>query len=144
MATKSLNKEELLEIQSKYNRYFSEDFQKLKVKEITEKKISIKQICELYGVSRTTVYNWIYLHSPHHQRGTNQVIQMESEASKTEYYYQKVAELERTVGQKQMEIDYLNRLITLSSKELSVDLKKNFGHKASNGFVETLNNIVTT
>jgi transposase len=137
MATKSLKKEDLLEIQSKYNRSFSDVFRKEKVKEITEKRVTIQQICDLYGVSRTSVYKWIYLYSPHHHRSSKQVVQMESEATKTQQLLHKVAELERIVGQKQMEIDYLNQLIVISSEELSVDLKKNFARKTSNGSADT-------
>jgi hypothetical protein len=51
---------------------------------------------------------------------------MESEAQKTKLLQQRVAELERIVGQKQIEIDFLNELITVAGAELKVDLKKTF------------------
>jgi hypothetical protein len=62
---------------------------------------------------------------------------MESEATKTIQLNQRVAELERIVGQKQMEIDYLNKLIEFAGKKYEVDLKKNFVPNASNGFVNS-------
>jgi hypothetical protein len=58
---------------------------------------------------------------------------MESEAYKTQQLLQRLAELERIVGQKQMEIDFLNKLLEIGSEEMGFDLKKNFSTKLSNG-----------
>ncbi len=113
-----------LELRAK--RTFSEEFKKQKVKELVNKQISIGELSKLYDVSTTSVYRWLYKYSPHHKRGTTQVVQMESEAQKTKLLQQRVAELERIVGQKQIEIDFLNELITVAGAELKVDLKKTF------------------
>ena len=107
-------------------RTFSEEFKKQKVKELVNKQISIGELSKLYDVITTSVYRWLYKYSPHHKRGTTQVVQMESEAQKTKLLQQRVAELERIVGQKQIEIDFLNELITVAGAELKVDLKKTF------------------
>ena len=82
MSSKKEQKEKL-QIQNKYNRKFSESFKKEKVKQLVAKQISIKELSELYGVSRTSIYKWLYKYSPHHKRGTVQVVEMESEALKT-------------------------------------------------------------
>ena len=58
---------------------------------------------------------------------------MESESQKTQFYQNRVAELERIVGQKQLEIDFRDKLIDLASAELGVDLKKNFSTQVLNG-----------
>jgi len=58
---------------------------------------------------------------------------METEEQKTLFYKDKVAELERIVGKKQIEIDFLNKLIEIASSELSVDIKKNFSTYRLNG-----------
>ena len=60
-----------------------------------------------------------------YQRKTILVVQMESEAYKTLRLQQQVAELERVIGQKQMEIDFLNKLLEIGSDEMGFDLKKN-------------------
>jgi len=49
------------------------------------------------------------------------------------YLQKRIAELERIVGQKQLELDFLNKLIEIGSKELEFDFKKNFSPKLSNG-----------
>jgi transposase len=80
----------------------------------------------LWSVSAMSVYNWIYKYSPAHKKGTTMVIQKDSEATKTQELQNQVAELERILGQKQLAIDYLEKLIELASKELEIDLKKNY------------------
>jgi transposase-like protein len=114
-------------------RIFSEEFKKSKVRELVEKKITVIQLCSLYHISRTSVYNWLYQYSPHHSQRTTLVVQMESESHKTKRLLEKVAELERIVGQKQIEIDFLNKVLEVGSTELGFDLKKNFSTPPSNG-----------
>ena len=120
-------------------RTFSEKLKRRIVDDLVNKRTSFKEIMEVYGISRTSVYNWLYAYSPHHQQGTRQVIEMESEASKTRLLQKRVAELERVLGRKQLQIDYLEKLIEISSEELKTDLKKTFGDRPSNGSVNTGN-----
>ena len=114
-------------------RTFSESFKRQKVKELVNRQVTIAEISTLYGVSRSCIYKWLYKYSKDHSPGTVQVVQMESESQKTKLYQQRIAELERIVGQKQLEIDFLAKLVEISSQELGVDLKKNFGTKPSTG-----------
>jgi transposase-like protein len=143
MSTKSVKLAENLLVNSLNNRSFSEEFKRQKIKELDANVISISQICELYGVSRTSVYKWRYAYSIHYQKQTKIVVQMESEALKTLQLTQRLAELERIIGQKQMEIDYLNKVIEIAGKTYEADLKKNFVQEASNGFVRASKTVVT-
>lgn len=115
------------------NRTFSEEFKKNKVKELIGKQVTVSQLSRLYGVTRTAVYKWLYRYSADYERRSTLVVQMESESYKTERLQQRVAELERTIGQKQLEIDFLNKLMELASDEIGYDVKKNFSLKLSNG-----------
>ena len=121
------------QLEIKQHRIFSEAFKREKVKDLIEKRISIKQLCGLYEVSRTAVYNWLYTYSPHHEQKTTLVVQMESEAHKSQMLQQRVAELERVIGQKQLELDFLNKLFEIGSQELGFDIKKNLSTKLSSG-----------
>lgn len=132
------SKKSQLEIRQR--RIFSEEFKRQKIQQIVEKQIAISDVVELYGITKMTVYRWLYRYSPHHQKGTNQVVQMESEGHKTKQLLQKVAELERIVGQKQLHIDYLEKLIEVGGQELKIDLKKTFSGQPSNGSVSTKTN----
>ena len=111
-------------LEIRQNRYFSEEFKKAKVKELVDKRITMGELSKFYDVSRTALYKWLYKYSVHHQQKTNLVVEMQSEATKTKELLQKVAELERTIGQKQLEIDFLNKLLEVGSEELGFDLKK--------------------
>lgn len=132
MSTKKLdaaNVKPQLSMNHKNSRGFSETFKKEKIKEILEKRISIGDFCKLYDVSRTSVYRWIYKYSPL-EKGTRQVIEMESEALKTKKLLERVANLERKLGQKQLEIDYLQVTLELASEEVGYDLKKKYEHRS--------------
>lgn len=129
------SKKEQVTFEIKKRRTFSETFKRQKVSDIEHKVITIKEICELYNVSRTAVYKWLYKYSPHYQQGTIQVVQMESEAEKTKLLQSRVLELEAALGRKQLENEYLNKLIELADKELKVDLKKNYEPQLLNGIV---------
>ena len=120
-------------LEIRQQRIFSEEFKKSKVKDLVEKRVTIKQLCKLYEISRATVYNWLYRYSKDYQKKPIFVVQMESEAQKTLQLLQRVAELERAVGQKQLEIDFLNKLMELGSEEIGFDIKKKFSLKLSNG-----------
>jgi transposase len=124
-----------------HNRIFSEDFKKQKVKELDDKTISICQLVTLYSISRTTVYKWLAKYSVHYHKETKMVVQMESETHKLQAVLQRQAELERIIGQKQMEIDYLNKLLEIGSHELKIDLKKSFSDLLSTGFPPIKENI---
>ncbi|MEM6699351.1 MAG: transposase [Bacteroidota bacterium] len=110
-------------------RVFSDTFKRQRVKEIDEGLLSVTQQAKLYGVSTVSIYRWLHKYSPNHQKGIKQVVQMESEAHKTKVLLKRLAELERIVGQKQIRLDYYEKLIEISSAELKVDIKKNFDTK---------------
>lgn len=114
-------------------RIFSEEFKRQKVQLLLDKKISVKELSELYNVSKMSVYRWLYKYSIHHQKGTVQVVQKSSEMEKTKQLQKQLAQVEQIVGQKQMHIDYLEQMIDLASKKLKVDIKKTFDTQLSNG-----------
>jgi transposase-like protein len=126
-------KKDKKKLEPRERRIFSEAFKKDKVRELLTKQITVVQLSRLYGVTRPAIYKWLYRYSPDYQRKTTLVVQMESEGYKTQRLQQKVAELERIIGQKQLEIDFLNKLLELGSEEIGYDLKKNFSSKLSNG-----------
>ena len=128
-----MDKENKSKLKIKVVRNFSEEFKRAKIKELEQKQITIPKLVTLYGISRTSVYNWLCQYSVHYKQGTRLVVELESESKKTERLLKRVCELEQVIGQKQLEIDFLNKLIEVSSDELSVDIKKNFITKHSNG-----------
>lgn len=113
-------------------RYFSEAFKKEKVDQILSKRTTIKELSVIYEIKPWVIYRWLHKYSKKFS-GIKIHYEMETEAQKTLFYKDKVAELERIIGIKQLEIDFLNKLIEIASSELSVDIKKNFSTSRSNG-----------
>jgi transposase-like protein len=114
-------------------RIFSEAVKKKAVKDIEKGVINVVGVCREYGVSGTSVYKWLKKFSTYLQPSQTIVVEMESEQYKRRELEEKLQELEAALGRKQMEIDYLNRLLDLAGKEFQVDLKKNFTGKHLNG-----------
>jgi transposase-like protein len=114
-------------------RFFSETFKKEKVNEILSRKTTIKELSSLYDIADAVIYRWLKKYSPVKISGIKIHYEMESEEQKTLFYKEKVAELERMIGTKQIEIEFLNKIIELASKELKMDLKKSFSTPVSNG-----------
>lgn len=135
MDKKSLTKFKLRSI-----RYFSDDFKKQKVNEIVTKKITIREVSAIYDISPKVIYDWLHKYSPVHQKGTKIVVEMESEAQKTLFYKERVADLERLIGQKQIEVEFLSKLIDIATEELQIDIKKNFTTRLLNGSGNTIKN----
>ena len=118
-------------------RYFSEAFKRQKVDEILSKKMTIKELSSLYEININVIYKWLHQYSKIKISGVKIHYEMETEEQKTLFYKDKVAELERIVGVKQIEIDFLNKLIEVASSELNLDIKKNFTTFRSNGSENT-------
>lgn len=93
----------------------------------------MKRLVNEHQVSANTVYRWLYKYSPYHEQKCTLVVQMKSEEAKNQDLRARIAELERVVGQKQLEVDFLNKLLEIGSAELGFDLKKNFSTPPSNG-----------
>lgn len=114
-------------------RRFSESLKKQVVKSLVSRRLTLRQVMAEHQVSATTVYKWLYKYSADHQPKCTLVVQMESEDQKNQQLRQRIADLERIVGQKQLEIDFLNKLLEVGSNELGFDLKKSFSSPPSNG-----------
>ena len=111
-------------------RQFSEPFKKEKVNQIDEGKITVLQLSRIYEVSTTSVYNWIRKYSRYAGQNEKVVVEKVSEASKTLYLQKKVAELEQLIGQKQVEVEYLKKVIEFGSELTETDIKKKYESKS--------------
>lgn len=108
-------------------RTFSEPFKREKVKLLEDRQITVRQLSRIYEVSEAAVYKWVRKYSSVLGLGEKIVVEKESEGARTLALMKKVADLERVVGQKQLEIDYFKKLIDLIEEEIGEDMKKKFG-----------------
>lgn len=119
--------------ENKTIRHFSEAFKKEKVKMIEINQITVNQISKIYEVSPAAIYKWIRKYSTRISKGERIVLEKESEGAKTLELMKRVAELERRLGQKQLHIDYLEKVIEIGSEEMGVDIKKKYATGHSTG-----------
>ncbi len=124
---------EKLSVRERQNRYFSEDFKRKKVSEIDRNLVGISEICREYQVSATAVYKWIYKYSRMRKKGLKQVVESESDSKKIEQLRAQVKELERIIGEKQIKLDFQEKMIELAEDIYKIDIKKKFSGKPSSG-----------
>ena len=115
------------------NRYFSEAFKRKKVGEIDKNLVTVSEVCREYQVSSTAVYQWIYKYSHMRKKGVKQVVEAKSDTRKLQLLKEQIKELERSVGQKQLQIDFLSKVIDIAEEEYGVDIKKKFDRKPCDG-----------
>lgn len=121
----------------KKQRVFSEEFKKLRVKEFEKGEFSVLELSKLYGVVHQTVYTWIYKYSTYNKKGLRIVEMKSSSKTKVKELHDRIKELERVVGQKQLNIDYLEKMIEIAKEEFDIDIKKKHDASQSIGFGKT-------
>lgn len=95
--------------------------------------MSVPQMQRHYGVSNALIYQWIYKYSTYNEKNVRIVEPKDSQTHQLKQLQQQVKDLEQAVGQKQMRIDYLQKMLELASEEYGIDLKKNFNTPHSGG-----------
>ena len=106
-------------------RKFSEDLKLKIVKEYESGAFSVVEMTKVYDISYQTIYNWIYKYSKYNKKSIQVVEMKDSQAHKMKQMEARIKELEHAVGQKQMNIDYLEKMIELAKENYDIDIKKN-------------------
>lgn len=115
------------------HRRYSDEFKREIVIIFESGQLSVPQIEKLYGVSAVSVYKWIYKFSTFNEKGFRVVEMKQSSIEKLKELERKVKELEQIVGQKQIKIDYLEKMIDIAKDDLKIDIKKNYNTPQSTG-----------
>lgn len=118
-------------------RHFSEDLRRNAVKEFEKGKISVQQLSRDYNVSPTTIYNWVRKFGNLERQSIHIVEMKESNSQKIKDLESKIKKLERIVGQKQIAIDFKDKMIELAEKEYNISIKKNSCTPQSTGSAQT-------
>ena len=119
------------------HRKYSIEFKKRIVSDFESGKYSVSQLEKLHGVGNPTIYSWIYKFSTFNEQGFRIIEMKDSSNKKMKELEARVKELERTVGRKQIMIDYLEKMMEIAKDELDIDIKKNFGTPQSTGSGKT-------
>ncbi|HAE35077.1 MAG: transposase [Chitinophagales bacterium] len=124
------------------SRHFSESFKQDKVKEIECKLTTVNQVSRQHGVSRTAVYKWLDKYSVNNGRKARLIVEPMSDSSKIDALQARIRELERIIGQKQIELEFKDKMIDLAEEQYQVDIKKKLGSKLSDGLSPDKTNTV--
>jgi transposase-like protein len=113
-------------------RTFSVEFKKQIVSQFESGKNTILQLSKLYGLRATNIYNWIYKYSNFNEKSTTVVEMKNSQMNRMKELENLNKELSSLLGNQLLELEFYKHLITIASKELNIDLKKNFSTLPSN------------
>ena len=114
-------------------RKFSEEVKKKIVHDIESGAATVLQSSRELLATEQTIYRWIYKYSRYLKKNRVMVIEDKSEAYRTKELEKRLKEAEAALGRKQMEIDFLNKLIEFANEEFKTDLKKNLSKGPSPG-----------
>lgn len=106
-------------------RKFSTDFKKELVEEFESGKFSVLQLSRLYKIHPQLIYNWIYKFSNFNEKGYRVMEKQESSLEKVSQMEKRIKELEASLGRKQIQLDFTNKMIELAEEEYGIDIKKN-------------------
>jgi transposase len=118
-------------------RIFSEEFKKARIKEYESGKFTIQELSRLFDIQQCIIYRWIYRYSVYNKKSVKVVEMVDSGTKKLKDLENRIKDLERVVGQKQLTIDYLEKMIDLAKEKFDIDIKKNSNTPQSNGSKKT-------
>jgi transposase-like protein len=121
-----------MDLATRRRRTFSESFKIKKVREIESGKAKIPEICKAYEVSDSAIYYWIKKYGIMSKKKERFVVESESDTQELLALKKKVAELERIIGQKQLMIDFKDKMIDIAEDMYGVDIKKKLSEPPSN------------
>jgi transposase-like protein len=114
-------------------RMFSEEFKRKKVREIEQKITTIAQVSKQYEVRESNVSKWMSKYGQNYMKGVRTIVESESDTEKIAALKAQVAELQRIIGQKQVQLEFKDKMIELAEDVYGVDIKKKFEQKPSSG-----------
>ena len=129
MATRTQFK---MTVAERMHRHFSDSFKLQKVREIEMGKTKVSEICKQYEVSATSVYRWLNKFGTMKDKKERLIVETDSDTRELLLLKKKIAELEQIIGQKQIMIDFKDKMIELAEETYGVDIKKKYSTQQSN------------
>ena len=108
----------------KVKRIFSPEVKLDLVKKIEQGDVTVSDVSRTYGVTRTAVYKWLRKYSDLYKKETRVVVEHKSISKKNKELQDLVKKLEQALGQKQMRIDYLEKVVEFASERSGEDIEK--------------------
>ena len=99
------------------------------VKQLERGELRVNEVCRIYGLSHTAVYKWLKKYSELYAHKTQVIVERKSLSKKNKEQLARIKELERALGQKQMRIDYLEKVLEFASSDLGESIEKKTNHQ---------------
>lgn len=109
--------------EDRQNRVFSSSFKLGKVRQIEQGKLRVSEVCKAYEVTSTAVYKWLKKYGTK-EKAERFIVESKSDTAKILALEKRIAELERLVGQKQIEIEFKDKMIEIAESAYGIDIKK--------------------
>ena len=115
-----------LTLAERRRRTFSDTFKRDKVREIELGLVRISEVKKQYCVSDTAIYQWLRKFGVKKETSERLILETMSDTRALRELKERIAELERLVGQKQIEIDFFKKMIDLAQEHYGIEIKKNY------------------
>jgi len=106
-------------------RTYSEDFKRSIVSEYERGESSVLELSRRYQLAFQNIYRWIERYSLYNKKGYILVEKSKSKQAELSEALGRIKDLEQLIGQKQIELEYLEKLIELADAHYGISIKKN-------------------
>lgn len=108
----------------KVKRVFSQELKLNLVKKIEHGDVRVIDVSRTYNVSTTAVYKWLRKYSDLYKKETRVIVEHKSISKKNKELQEQIKRLEQALGQKQMRIDYLEKVVEFAAERSGEDIEK--------------------
>jgi len=129
-----------LSLAERRRRSFSDSFKLQKVREIETGKTKVSEICKEYDVSHPAVYKWLEKYGLMKDKKERLIVESESDTKQLILLKKRIAELEQIIGQKQIQLEFKEKMIDIAEELYGIDIKKKLSMSPSNISGETESN----
>ncbi len=107
----------------RHHRRYSQEFRQARVDDFENGTFSVAQLSRLYHIRISTMYGWISRYSRYPKTSAVIVEVPKSQQEKVKRLESRVAELERLLGRKQIQLDYYEAFVD-ELQASGIDVKK--------------------
>lgn len=119
--------------EERQRRIFSEEFKRKKVREIEQQLTTIAEVSRQYEVRESSVSKWMVKYGQNYRKGVRSIVESQSDTVKIAALKAQVAALQRIIGEKQVQLEFKDKIIELAEEVYGVDIKKKLEPKPSSG-----------
>ena len=109
---------------SNLRRVFDLELKLSLIGQIERGELGVSSVCKIYKVSPTAVNKWLHKYSDIYKKQTRVIVEQKSLSKKNKDLQAHIKDLERALGQKQLRIDYLEKVVEITSDRLGEDIEK--------------------